>query len=136
MSDGPPFSCAALGRLASYGALSRRLDVALDLCEEATLLADEAGSLVFRAYSDALAARIRAVLEPGDAAPALIVAIQPARKSGWWLNVWPVASGAGRWSKRSGSFRRLGAAMSADEVVDFVLGELVSAQPATTRPAR
>jgi len=161
---GNPRVSAAFGRLASYEALSGRFEDALGLCEQATSLADEAGFMTFRAYSIALAARISAVLEPAVAAPILIDAIDSARQSGWWSNVWPVMSGAGRWFEAVGNLqaaavvdgyfdargtrrdeydlvpsrrldlsghgenRRLGAAMSGDEVVDFVLDELATAQ--------
>lgn len=162
-----PLSCAALGRLASYEALSGRLEIAFDLSEESTSLAEEAGFMVFGAWTVALSARILAVLDPPAAAPALAEAIESARQSGWWLNLWPVMSGAGRWFEtyrsartasvvdgyfeargltRSGydlvppdppdlsthvEHRAVGAAMSADEVVDFVLGELADQELST-----
>jgi len=157
-----PYASGALGRLAGYEARSGRFEAALQLCEETTHLAESAGVLVFRAYAVALAARVSAALQQDGAAARLRDAIDDARRSGWWLNVWPVMSAAGRWFEGTGRLaaaatiaghfeqrgrtregydlvpaqvdlsgevgaHRIGARMSADELVDFVLGELAEA---------
>lgn len=166
-----PMASAALGRLASYEALSGRLDVAADLCDTVTALADDAGLIVFGAYTVALSARIAAVLDPDGAALLLSNAIMSARETRWWFNVWPALSGAGRWFEtrnrpkaaaavdgffeargkprahydlalntdadlaREVEYRRLGASMSPDELVDFVLDEIaIASGSASTGP--
>jgi predicted ATPase/class 3 adenylate cyclase len=162
---GFPLASRALGRLAAYEAVLGRLETALELSDEAIVLADAAGYAVFSAHGVATAARIAAVLTPDAAPPVLSSALESARASRWWFNVWPVLSGAGRWFEANGNdraaavvdgyftargrsrdvddlvpstaseaaedadHRRRGAAMSADEVVDFVLAELASPEP-------
>jgi predicted ATPase/class 3 adenylate cyclase len=163
-----PLASAVLTKLANYEAILGRLDTALELADEAIALADAAGYSVFSAHAVATAARITAVLTPDDAEPVLAEALESARATRWWFNVWPVLSGAGRWfaangNPRAGAVvdgyfeargrsrdvddlvpapppdpstyvddRRVGATMSADDVVDFVLDELRSARPAVT----
>lgn len=154
-----PVASSALGRLAAYEATRGQLDRALELADEAIALAEAAGYTTFRAHAASTSARIAAVLTPKTAAPVLAHALDSARASRWWFNVWPVLSGAGRWFETSGSteaaavidgyfeargrsrevydlvpndsiggnnleHRRAGAAMSADDVVDFALDEL------------
>jgi len=165
--DLPPAS-PGLNKLANYEAILGRLDTALELADEAIALADAAGYSVAGADAVATAARITAVLTPGQAAPVLADALESTRATRWWFNVWPVLSGAGRWFEANGNARaaavvdgyfeargrsrdvndlvpapasdpttyvddrRAGAAMSADEVVDYVLDELRSAPPTAT----
>lgn len=117
---------------------------------------------MFSAHAVATSARITAVRTPHQAAPVLADALESARATRWWFNVWPVLSGAGRWLEANGNARagavingyfesrgrarevddlvpsaasdiasnsdqrRLGEAMSADDIVDFVLDELTS----------
>jgi predicted ATPase/class 3 adenylate cyclase len=165
--DLPPAS-HGLTKLANYEAILGRLDTALELADEAIALADAAGYAVARADAVATAARITAVLTPDRAAPVLAEALESARATRWWFNVWPVLSGAGRWFQAQGNGRaaavvdgyfeargrsrdvndlvpapasdpttfvddrRAGAAMPADDIVDYVLDELRSADPTTT----
>ena len=97
-----PVASSALGRLAAYEATRGRLDRALDLADEAIALADAASYATFGAHAASTSARIAAVLTPDTAAPALARALDEARASRWWFNVWPVLSGAGRWFEASG----------------------------------
>ena len=106
-----PSASATLGRLAGYEARQGNFDAALELCEEATSMAEAAGILVFRAYTVTLAARVSAALHEDGAAARLRDAIEDARRSGWWLNVWPIMSAAGRWFEATG---RLGPAATID----------------------
>jgi len=165
--DLPPAS-PGLTRLANYEAILGRLGTALELADEAIALADAAGYSVARADAVATAARITALLTPDSAAPVLADALESARATRWWFNVWPVLSGAGRWFEANGNTRadavidgyfearrrsrdvndlvpapasdpttfvddrRAGAAMSADDIVDYVLDELRSADPTAT----
>ena len=94
--DLPPAS-PGLTKLANYEAILGRLDTALELADEAIALADAAGYSVASADAVATAARITAVLTPQEAAPVLADALESARATRWWFNVWPVLSGAGRW---------------------------------------
>lgn len=100
-----PIASQALGKLANYEAILARLDTALELADEAIALADAAGYSVFSAHAVATAARITAVLTPDDAAPVLADALESARATRWWFNVWPVLSGAGRWFAANGNPR-------------------------------
>ena len=102
--DLPPAS-PALTKLANYEAILGRLDTAIALADEATALADAADYSVFSAHAVATAARITAVLTPDDAAPVLAEALESARATRWWFNVWPVLSGAGRWFAANGNPR-------------------------------
>lgn len=165
--DLPPAS-HGLTKLANYEAILGRLDTALELADEAIAIADAAGYSVASADAVATAARITAVLTPDRAAPVLADALESARATRWWFNVWPVLSGAGRWFQAQGNGRaaavvdgyfeargrsrdvndlvpapasdpttfvddrRAGAAMPADDIVDYVLDELRSADPTAT----
>jgi predicted ATPase/class 3 adenylate cyclase len=164
-----PLASQALGKLAVYEAILGRLDDAEELSEEAFRLAVEAGYTVFSANATVTSARIAAVRTPGDAAPVLAHALESARATRWWFNVWPVLSGTGRWfvstgNERAGAVvdgyfeargrsrdvddlqpapasdpttylddRRAGAAMSADDIVDYVLDELRSPPSTATK---
>ena len=166
---GLPPASPGLTKLANYEAILGRLDTALALADEALALADAAGHSVYRAHAVATAARITAVLTPTQAAPVLADALESARATRWWFNVWPVLSGAGRWFEADGNARaaaviegyfeargrtrdvddlvtapatdptthvndrRAGATMSADDIVDYVLDELRSAEPVATK---
>jgi hypothetical protein len=163
-----PLASQALGKLAAYEALLGRLDIAMELSEEAFGLADAAGYTVFSADAAVTSARIAAVRTPENAAPILAEALESARSTRWWFNVWPILSGAGRWfvstgNERAGAVvdgyfeargrsrdvddlvpavasdpttylddRRAGGAMSADDVIDYVLDELSLSLPTTT----
>ena len=96
-----PIASAALGRLAAYEAARGRLTDALELADETVALADTAGYATFRAHAASTSARVLAVLTPDTAAPALAEALESARASRWWFNVWPVLSAAGRWFETS-----------------------------------
>lgn len=100
-----PIASQALGKLAVYEAILGRLDQAMELSEEAFALADAAGYMVFSANAAVTSARIAAVRAPDDAAPVLADALESARATRWWFNVWPVLSGAGGWFAASGNER-------------------------------
>ena len=102
--DLPPAS-PGLTKLANYEAILGRLDTALELADEAIALADAAGYSVASADAVATAARITAVLTAHEAAPVLADALESARATRWWFNVWPVLSGAGRWFQAQGNAR-------------------------------